>query len=156
MMSFLRGGMKPITGDAAAFVAAEAAVSAPGVVVGFVLAAATPAAPEVCDAVEVVEEVLATVFPDDEPVSAVEPCVDFALVDGSFWVAVGAAFPVPSDAVAADDDAEPAGVDFTASAGDDDVADAAGFVSVAGFDAVCAVPELAGGVAVAVTAFTAC
>jgi hypothetical protein len=47
---------------------------------------------------------------------------------------------------------------FSVPTGDGEVAAAAaaGFVSVDGFAAVAAVPEPAGGVAVAITAFTAC
>jgi hypothetical protein len=163
MMSFLRGGMNPRAGGvAAALVAAEAAVSAPRVMVGFVFAVAAPVDPAPCDATvaDVVADFFAAALADEEPVPAEEPCVDFMLADGAFSVPVGAAFAVLSDAAAAEDDAEPAGVDFSASAGDDAVAGAAavaaGFASAAGFDAVCAVPELAGGVAVAITAFTAC
>jgi hypothetical protein len=157
-MSFLRGGMKPMT--AGAFVAAEAAVSAPCVAVTFAFAAADPADPDPCDVTvaDVVEDFFAAAFPDDEPSAAEEPCVDFALVDGAPAVAAGAAVAVLCEAAAGDDDAEPAGVDFSGSAGGDAgaAAVAAGFASVAGFDAVCGVPELAGGVAVAITAFTAC
>ena len=101
-MSFLRGGMKPRTGDAAVLVAA------PGVscvVAGFVFAALTAAvaadpagaadpAASVAAVEEVVEGFLASDFRDDEPVPAEEPCVDFALVDGAASVAVGAAFAV--------------------------------------------------------------
>jgi hypothetical protein len=161
MMSFLRGGMKPRTGNAAALVAAEADVSAPWVAIGFVFAAAAPADSAPCDATveAVAEDFFVTAFPDDEPGPAEEPCVDFAVVDGALSVPAGGAFAVLR-AAAADDDAESAEVEFSVVAGGDDVAGAAavaaGLVSVAGFDAVCAVLELAGGVAVAITAFTAC
>jgi hypothetical protein len=161
MTSFLRGGMKPRADGVAAFVTAEAAISAPCVVVGFVFEVAAPVDPDPCDATvaDVVEDFLVAVFPDDEPVPAEEPCMVFAAVDGALLVAVSAAFAVLCDA-AADDDPESAGVELSASAGGDEVADAAavaaGLVSVAGFDAVCAVPELEGGVAVVVTALTAC
>jgi hypothetical protein len=98
-------------------------------------------------------------FPDDEPVPAEESCVDFAVADRALSAPAGAAFAVLCDA-AADDDPESAAVELSALAGGDEVAGAAavaaGLVSGAGFDAVCAVPELECGVAVAITAFTAC
>jgi hypothetical protein len=155
IMIFLRRGIKPRAGGGAA-----AFGSAP-CVVGFIFAATAPAPSDVCDATveAVVEDFFATAFPDDEPVPAEELCVVFAAVDAALSVAVGAAFTVLCDA-AADDDPESVGTELSASAGGDEVAGAAavasGLVSVAGFDAVCVVPELEGGVAVAITAFTAC
>ena len=157
MMSFLRGGMKPRSGVAAALVVAGTAVSAP-CVVGFVFVAAAPADADPCDATieDAVKDVFAA-FPVEDVAEAEGPCVAFTLADGALCSA--AVFAVPCDEAAADADAEPAAVELSVACGDDvagAAAVAAGLASAAGFDAVCAVPELDGGVAVATTALTAC
>jgi hypothetical protein len=157
MMSFLRGGMKPRSGVAAALVAAEAAVSTPCGVRGFVFAVAAPAAPEPCDTTveDTVEDFFAAAFSDEDPAEV--PCAALAVSEDTLDpVVVAPVFAVLS--AAAEVDAEPVGAELPAGGGEDvagAAAVAAGLLSVAGFDAVCAAPESEGGVAVAMTAFTA-
>ena len=109
------------------------------------------------------EGFFATAFACDVAASAEEPDAAFTfdcVVPCSDAELSAVAF---DGGVAAADDAAAAGGDLAASSvsvGDDAVAGsaaaAAGLVSASGFGALTAVPEPAGGVAVAITAFTAC
>lgn len=104
-------------------------------------------------------------FPCEETVEADESDAALAFDAGALCEADAVAFAAPFcvDGAALADDVEPAGADlaaFSVSAGPDEVAGsaaaAAGFVSIAGFAAFAAAPELESAAAVAVTAFTAC
>lgn len=170
-MIFLRGGMKPRACGEPAAVSAEATGAVACVAAGLLLeapAASAPdaAAPDVCAAAfkDAVKAFFLAAFASKAAGAGEEPCAAFAFDWGAPCPVEVAASAVPLDVgVAAADDAEPSGVDLTAlsvPAGDGEVAGsaaaAAGLVSVAGFAAVAAVPEPEGGVAVAITAFTAC
>ncbi len=167
-MNFLRGGMKPETDGIAAPVSTGATGAAAAVASGFtfeapaagVLAEPAVAAPADCAAAcdDAVEAFFVATLSCEEA-EAEEPGATLAFDAAALSVGVAVlAAPFCVGATLADD-AEPAGADlaaFSVSVGDDAAAAAAGFVSVAGFAAVAAVPETEGAVAVAVAAFTAC